>query len=324
MQKKGESQRFGVVGVGENSVDLLVTMPHHPAPNEKLELLDVATLPGGQVASALVGCARLGCRTRYLGSFGDDAHARLIEEALRREGVDTAHCRHVHAPNRSALILVDPAANSRTILWRRDPALDWPAGEITSELISEGRLLLVDATDLNTSVAAAAHARAAGVTVAADVDHPKAGLEGLLRQVDILITAEAFPQAMTGEPTVSRAMRALRARFPQALVVVTLGAQGAVAWDGEQEVASPGFVVPVVDSTGAGDAFRAGFVVAWLAGARDVGGLMDHANATAALNCRAVGAQAGLPTSSEVQALVTDGAAPRSNGHGHGNKRSGC
>jgi len=118
-------------------------------------------------------------------------------------------------------------------------------------------------------------------------------------------------------------MRILRTRHPQALIVVTLGAGGAVAWDGETGIVSPGFVVPVVDPTGAGDAFRAGFVRAWLAGGRDIAGLLDHANATAALNCRAIGAQAGLPTFPEVQALVTDRAAPRSKGHGFGSERRG-
>ena len=323
MQKKGESQRVEVVGLGENSVDLMATVPHHPVPNEKLELLDITTLPGGQVASTLVACARLGCRTRYLGTFGDDANARVITEALLREGVDTAHCRHVHAPNRSALILVDPAAGTRTILWLRASTLDWPAGEITPELISGARVLLVDATDLTASVAAATHAMHLGVTVVADVDQPQPGLDRLLELVDVLITAETFPQAMIGEATLSRAMRSLRTRFPRALVVVTLGAQGAVAWDGGQEVASPGFVVPVVDPTGAGDAFRAGFVVAWLAGDRDMAGLLDHANATAALNCRAAGAQTGLPPFQEVHALLTDRAALRSNSHGHGSEQRG-
>ncbi|MCR4374486.1 MAG: carbohydrate kinase family protein [Acidobacteria bacterium] len=323
MQKKGESQRFRVVGVGENSVDLVVTVPHHPAPNEKLEALDVVALPGGQVASALVACARLGCDTRYLGSFGDDAHARLIEEALRREGVDTARCRHVRAPNRSALILVDAAAATRTVLWRRDPALDWPPEDMTSELLSEAGVLMLDATDLEAAVAAAVLARNAGVTVVADVDRPQPGLDRLLPHVDVLIAAEGFPQAMTGEASLGPAMRILRTRHPLALIVVTLGAGGAVAWNGETEIVSPGFVVPVVDPTGAGDAFRAGFVRAWLAGGRDIAGLLDHANATAALNCRAVGAQTGLPTFPEVQALVTDRAAPRSNGHGFGSERRG-
>ena len=324
MQKKGESQRFRVVGVGENSVDLLVTVPHHPAPNEKLDVLEMVTLPGGQVASALVACARLGCRTRYLGSFGDDDHGRLIEAALRREGVDTTHCRHVHAPNRSALILVDAAAGTRTVLCRRDPALGWPPEAMLPELISDAQVLMVDATDLEAAVAAAVVARHAGVTVVADVDRPQPGLDRLLPYVDVLIAAEGFPQAETGEATLSRAVRVLRDRFPQALVVVTLGAQGAVAWEGSTEVVSPGFVVPVVDPTGAGDAFRAGFVRAWLAGDRDLAGLLDHASAAAALSCRAVGAQAGLPAFPEVEALVTDPEAPRSNGHGFGfERRSG-
>jgi sugar/nucleoside kinase (ribokinase family) len=329
MQKKGESQRIGVAGVGENSLDLLATVPRHPAPNEKLELLDVQSLPGGQVASALVACARQGCAARYVGTFGDDDNGRIVEAALGREGVDIASCRRVHAANRAALILVDAVAGTRTVLWRRDPALRWPSQAMTSELIAGARVLLVDATDLEAAIAAAQAARQFGVTVVADVDAAEPGLDRLLAFVDVLIVAEAFPQAMTGEASLSAGIRALHSRFRPSVVIATLAAAGAVAWDDRDEVASPGFVVPVVDTTGAGDAFRGGFIAGWLETAPAegevpaLGPLLDRANATAALNCRAVGAQTGLPTRTEVLALLTDLTVPRSNSHGHGRARRG-
>lgn len=115
-------------------------------------------------------------------------------------------------------------------------------------------------------------------------------------------------------------MRELRHKYPAALVVVTLGASGAVAWDGVREVQSRGFVVDVVDPTGAGDAFRAGWLTAWLdagpTGPARLPALLDFANATAALNCRAVGAQGGLPSRPEVLSLLTDSTVRRSNQSG--------
>jgi len=328
MQKKGESQRmfglplltgrpFDVVGLGENSVDVLATVPRWPRPDEKLELLSLLTLPGGQTASAMVACARLGCRARYLGVFGDDSHGELVQRALVREGVDVRGCLTARAPNRSALIIVEPASGTRTVLWQRDAGLRWPSADTFPEVMTQARAVLVDATDLEASVAAASAARTASVPVVVDVDQEEPGIDRLLRQVDVLITSEGFPASHTGEVALGKAMRQLYDEYRPAAVVVTLGEAGAVAWDGDREVESPGFVVPVVDPTGAGDAFRGGFLAAWLGCAGEglvtLQGLLTFANATAALNCRAVGAQAGLPTRAEVMALLTDPGVRRSN-----------
>lgn len=274
----------------------------------------------------MVACARLGCQARYLGVFGDDSHGELAQRSLEREGVETRGCLTARAPNRSALIIVEPAVGTRTVLWQRDAGLDWPSANTFSEAITQSRALLVDTTDLDASVAAANAARAAGVPVVVDVDQPGPGVDRLLRQVDVLIAAEGFPASHTGEASLGKAMRQLYAEYRPMAVVVTLGDAGAVAWDGEREVDSPGFVVPVVDPTGAGDAFRGGFLAAWLGHEREgpatLPDLMTFANGTAALNCRAVGAQAGLPTRAEVLALLTDPGVRRSNRAGPG-KRGG-
>jgi sulfofructose kinase len=308
---------FDVIALGENSMDILATVPHWPSADEKLELLNLASLPGGQAASAAVGCARLGCRTQYLGVFGDDEHGRSVERALRAEGVDTRTCVTAPAPNRTAFVLIDSTAGTRAVLWRRDPALQWRDVSSFAGRITRTRSLLVDTTDLDAAIAAATAAKKAGVPVIVDIDRSEAGVDRLLKQVDVLIAAEGFPQAHTGATSMGPAMRQLRAEYGAAIVVVTLGRSGAISWDGETEVESPGFVVPVVDSTGAGDAFRAGFLAGWLYGtsygATVLSGLLDFANATAALKCRSVGAQTGLPTRSEVLGLLTDRTVRRSN-----------
>ena len=311
---------FDVIAVGENSMDLLATVPRWPSADEKLELLNLVSLPGGQAASAAVGCARLGCRTQYLGVFGNDEHGRSVERALRAEGVDTRTCVTAAAPNRTAFVLVDPSAGTRAVLSRRDPALHWPDVSGFSGRVTRTRSLLVDTTDLAAAIAAATAAKKAGVPVMVDVDRSEPGVDRLLKQVDVLIAAEGFPQAHTGAKSIGPAMRQLRAEYGAAIVVVTLGRSGALCWDGQAEVESPGFVVPVVDPTGAGDAFRAGFLAGWLYGTSYgttvLSGLLDFANATAALKCRAVGAQTGLPTRAEVLGLLTDRTVRRSNQSG--------
>src|SRR5438105_4540186 len=82
------SRPFDVVGCGENSLDLITVVAAHPSPNSKAPVLRLAQMPGGQVATAMVACARLGLRACYIGRFGDDPHGAIGLDSLRREGVD--------------------------------------------------------------------------------------------------------------------------------------------------------------------------------------------------------------------------------------------
>jgi sugar/nucleoside kinase (ribokinase family) len=321
MQKKGESQRtWDVIGFGENSVDLVASVTRLPPPDGKGCLDELITLPGGQIATAMAGCARLGLRAHYIGSFGSDLHGEIGKAALTGAGVDIARCRTTAAPTRTALILVETDRQSRIVLARRDDALNWPLERVPVDVVGEAKLLLVDATDLPASIAMAAAARSAGVTTMADVDQDVPGIDTLLQLVDILVVPAAF----------ARDLRHLHQDSGARIVIATLGPDGAVAWDGTSEHYSPGFTVPVVDTTGAGDAFRAGLIAAllnppsprlrraspvfpldpWTFGPLD----LDFANACAALNCQSVGAQTGLPTRAQVEAFVTSPSPVRSKG----------
>lgn len=300
MQREGESQRTcDVVGFGENSVDLIARVAGFPDPDGKASLESLETLPGGQVATAMVGCARLGLSARYVGTFGTDAQAAVIRGALAAEGVDLTWSRTVAAPNRSAIILVDTTSQSRTVLWHRDPALDW-GDDVPVDVVLGARVLLVDATEPGASTRMARAARAAGVLTVADVDGHVPGLDPLLREIDVVVVSEA----LAGD------LRVLQQQSGARLVVATLGPDGAVAWDGRTEHYSPGYVVPVTDTTGAGDAFRAGLIWALLDSWTP--GLLDRPNAVAALSCRARGAQAGLPTAADLRQFVTQSPPRRS------------
>src|SRR5215207_11588967 len=119
-----------VVGIGENSVDVVYRLPARLAANIKMPISDRRIHPGGQVATTLCTCARLGLRSRYMGAFGNDDNAMLIRTTLESHGVDTGSALVRQAPNRYALILVEEATGDRTVLWQRDPALRLGIGEI--------------------------------------------------------------------------------------------------------------------------------------------------------------------------------------------------
>jgi sulfofructose kinase len=299
-----EGRGFDVVGLGQNSVDYVAVAATHPARNSKQRLEQFACLPGGQVATALVACARLGWRTRYIGGFGDDAAGRLSRESLIADGVDVSVARVVPgAMNRLAVILVDARTGERTVLWHRDSALrldDVPRGAAAS-----GRVLLVDCEDIRAATLASTFARQAAIPTIVDIEDVQPGTDTLLRQIDAIVVAEEFPSELTGHADLGRALEAIEREYRAPLVCATLGADGSLARCGGREIRTAPFAVECVDSTGAGDVFRAAFAsgcLRWPDG--DIETVLAYANAAGALSCRTLGARGGLPRVGEIDHLL--------------------
>lgn len=298
-----DSRPFDIVGFGENSVDLLAVVAEYPASNSKQRLQRFARLPGGQIATAMAACARLGVRTRYVGRFGADDLGRFAADSLSACGVDISAAPSVAgATNRFAIILVDARTGERTVLWDRHPALSMEAKDVPFGVVTSGRILLLDCCDVSAAIEAARAAREASTVVVVDVEKVRPGLGDLLRQVDMIIAAQELPSALTGHDDLGRAIEVMAREFEAAAVCVTLGAEGSLTWCNGREIRTPGYQIDCVDSTGAGDVFRGAFAAACL---RNPSGELEDAlafaNAAGALNCRALGAQGALPTTEEVE-----------------------
>ena len=296
-----------VVVFGENSLDFVGIGPR-PAPGtDKTALHAFDLYVGGQAATAAVACSRQGLRTRYVGSFGTDDPGRTVRSALAREGVDVVAVERAGVKSRVAMVLVDSETGSRTVFGYRDPALAVDLSALAPDTLVSGRVLMLDATDLSTSMTAARLARAADVPTVIDVDHEARGVDDLLAEIDVLIVSESFLLEWRPGAGIGEALHALSREYQPAAAIVTLGDQGSLAVASGREVRTPAFVVEVSDTTGAGDAFRGGFVSAWLrhADKPELSVILEFANATAALNCGSVGAQTGLPRLADVEALVT-------------------
>ena len=128
---------FDVVGIGQNATDTLLLLPKFPAYAGKVPFESEILSPGGQVASAMVTCAKLGLRVKYVGTVGDDERARIQLESLRGSGInlDDVLVRS-NCPTQTAYILIDQSTGERTVLWQRSDCLKLRPEEITPETIT--------------------------------------------------------------------------------------------------------------------------------------------------------------------------------------------
>jgi sulfofructose kinase len=291
-----------VVGIGENSVDLVYRVPQLPAAGQKVRVSNCRRLVGGQVATTLCTCAGLGLRTRYLGAFGNDEHGRLIRSELEQRGVETSHSAVRYAPNRHAVILVDERTGERTIAWHRDAALALQPRDLAPEALAGARLLHVDNVDEEMAIAAARLARAAGMMVTTDVDVVTDNTGVLIAAATLPIFAAHVPEVLTGQTDPRRALRELRRQYG-AMLCVTLGSRGAMLLAGDELFEAPAFRVEAIDTTGAGDVFRGALIFSLLRGDPPES-MLRFANAAAAVSCTREGAIASVPNLQEIDRLV--------------------
>ena len=255
---------FDVVGTGESSLDFLATIVDWPQPDSKAELSGFAIAPGGQMATAMVACARLGWRAKFVGAIGDDEVGARVAATLADEGVATHLVRRSGASSRMAVVLIEPRAGRRTVLFRRESALSLEETDVPPAVFTSGRILMLDATDLPLVLRAAPLARAAGIPTMIDVERWTPGLSPVVAAVDIVIAPAVFFTEFAGGGEVDLALERFAGQFEVAVSVATLGSEGSLARCGGATIRTPAVRVPVVDTTGAGDAFRGGFASGWL------------------------------------------------------------
>lgn len=299
--------RFDVVGLGVATVDLIMVVDDFPG-GETVQRADASVVSGGgPVATAMVALARLGGRGAMLDRIGDDLFGRVILEEFAAEGVDCSGM--VLEKGRSsskASILVRKRDGARAITFSPGDSGELAPAMVREDIIRTSRILHLNGRHFEASLHAARVARDAGVSVSFDGGahrfHPSH--RELFPKVDICIVAQEYAACATGESDPGAAAKALLAEGPR-LAVITQGSAGSLICTTEGECfrqdAFP--VDEVVDTTGAGDAYHGAFLFGVARGysLRDSARL---AAAVGALNTRALGGRAALPTLDEAEAFL--------------------
>ncbi len=298
---------FDVVGVGLNATDTVLLVPRFPAYGGKVPFTREFYSVGGQVATAVVTCARLGLRAKYIGTVGDDERGRLQLDSLLASGIDIEHVQQrKNCPNQSAYIVVDESTGERTIFWSRPDCLAISPNEIMPEQIIGARLLHIDGHDTTAVEHAARIARRHGIPVTCDVDTIYPGFDSVLPLVDYLIASAEFPARWTGLGDPFAALKAIYQAAGTLVTAMTLGSFGALAYAEGRFHYSPGFAVACLDTTGAGDVFHGAFCYSVLQ-QMPLAEALEFSNAMAALNCTAHGARGHIATHQEALRLIASG-----------------
>ncbi|MCS7059941.1 MAG: carbohydrate kinase family protein [Anaerolineae bacterium] len=274
--------RFDVLCYGTISFENTVRVPFLPHPRRDVQVIAEQYHPGGEAVNVGVTLAGWGLEVALIGNLiGEDEYGNQIITALHAHpGVDLRYVARqagIRTPFRRVLVTPD---GERSVLgyWFDET----PKVPLTVEVVRRARLLSVDVYGREERIRAAQLARDAGrPVVAADVvwpDHPMLQCAGVIvNSYDF--TAQQFPGVDVREH-----MDRLR-RSGQALIITTLGNKGCVALDHDGNfLESPAFDVPVVDTTSAGEVFKAGVLYAYLQG-WPIARMLRFANAAAALKC---------------------------------------
>ena len=229
------SAEFDVVGVGLNATDTLLLVSNYPALGGKVAFEREILSPGGQVATALVTCRKLGLRTKYIGAVGDDERGRIQMTSLRDPGLNQISMNlddvkiRAGCPNQSAYIVIDQSTGERTIFWHRPDRLSIDPAHITREKIACARMLHVDGHDAPAVARAARIAREHGIPVSVDVDNIYPGFDQVLGCADYLVGSTEFPARWTGERDPFRALKRIQEESGMRVAAMTLGPHGALA-----------------------------------------------------------------------------------------------
>lgn len=295
-------------------MDLVVTAAAIPRPGQTILGDAFRTIPGGKGANQAVAAARLGADVALVGRVGDDLYGATLREQLRAAGVRDEHLLTTPgAASGVALIVVAASGENAICVAPGANAHVTPADVAAAERAIAAAAVCVLQLELpvGTVLAAADVARNHGVRVVLDPAPAPATLPDALYRVDLLTPNESEALTLMGgasgvEPP--RLAEELRARGARA-VVLKLGRRGAFASSPEGVVWVPSHVVPVVDTTAAGDAFTAALAVA-LAEGRGLTEAVCWANAAGALACTRAGAQPAMPSRAAVEELLAGRGGP--------------
>jgi ribokinase len=286
-----------IIGIGALNMDRLYLVERIAEPGEEVRVDAVSEQPGGSAANTITGLARLGIQTGFIGMVGDDADGARLRLGMEKEGVDMQGIGITPGRTGIATVLVD--RNGERSMYVYSGVND--ALSMTPENLSYAKsakyLHLSSFTgknqfEMQKSILKESESM---ISFAPGMLYAQKGIDALqeiIAQADIIFLNHAEIEMLTGSNYKEGAENLNE--IGAAVVVVTLGRDGCYIRTPDAEIAVPGYAAKVVDTTGAGDAFCAGFLCGHLNG-RPLDECGRLGNRVAARCIEAVGARAGLP-----------------------------
>ena len=292
------SRDIEAVFVGVATLDAIALVPGFPGADERIVADEVSYAGGGPAATAAVAAARLGVRSAFVGTVGDDANGRAVIAGLEDEGVDVTGVTVAAGESTAAsVVIVDRSRGTRAICNRPAPRIDVSAG---ADLIAAAPLVHVDHAGWE-PVHRTGLVRDGG-RLCVDAGNPIPGFDA--RGVGLYVpTVEALRRIHGEAPSIDELLEASIALGCRT-VVATDGSKGSYGRTSSgQSAHAPALAVRVLSTLGAGDVFHGALVAAVVRGL-PLAEQLAFANVTAALSCRGLDGRSRIPHLAEVLATI--------------------
>jgi ribokinase len=299
-----------IVVIGSTNTDMIIKVPHLPAPGETILGGKFSVAQGGKGANQAVAAARAGGRITFVSCVGKDLFGKKSLEELSKEGIDISKVKIVDGVSSGVALInvsmsgensisVAPGANSQLL----PEDIEAVAGLIkTADLVLLQLEIPMDTVKKAVQIAHEEH-----VTVMLNPAPGSLLDQELLSMVTVLTPNENEAVLIAQSPELARSNEALAHALLQkgpGTVVLTLGENGAYFSSAKEEEHVPGFRVQAVDTTGAGDTFN-GYLAVALAKGDNLKCAVTLANRAASQSVTRLGAQPSIPKISELDSLAS-------------------
>ena len=295
-----------ILVIGSSNTDMVICTGHLPLPGETVIGGTFFMNPGGKGANQAVTVARLGGRVSFICKTGSDIFGHQANQLFNEEGIDTSYVfSDTKNPSGVALITVDTDAENCIVVAPGANAHLTPNDlKRSAEAVEAADIILLQLEiPMQTVEAAAAMAYRLGKKVVLNPAPASKLSAGLLETLYAITPNETEAEAISGiritdEHTAEEAARKI-ASMGVCNVIITLGAKGALVFDGEHCEVVPAYKIQAVDTTAAGDVFNGALVVA-LSEGRTLPEAVRFACKASAISVTRSGAQNSVPYRTEV------------------------
>ncbi len=296
-----------ILTIGNINVDLICQVPRLPSPDDKVIVSNLDIVPGGGACNFAVGLSRLGSKVSLFGHVGNDQNGRMGLTSLIEEKIDVSRVikEETYATG-FVIILVDKEGQTVKIGYR-DANTKLSPECITEQLLSDVKIVHASSVSAKVALKIAQVCSKKSITSSIDfggelMTESSEVLQEIIQKYSLIFLNKiAFEKAYGFLPTKEN-LSTLRLN-KSTILNVTLGPEGSyiVSRDGIQKI--PSFEVPVVDTTGAGDAYAAGFIHSYQQN-HSLSECGKYAAACAALQITLSNARDGMPRKTEVEEFI--------------------
>lgn len=306
-----------ILCVGDMVADIFSSpLARLPEPGELVLSDKITVFPGGNALNTAIALRRLGENVAVAGSIGDDALGRLLLDQMQTHSLDVRGVRLEPGGGTASTFILRAEGEDRRFIHSLGVAATFSGEHVSPELIPDKGIMLVGgylklgAWDDNVLADLMHQARqrnckvVLNICIARDSGVDPIRCLSLLEHVDVFVPNEDEARILTGETIPARQAKALLGAGSR-VVVITRGEQGLFADDGQRTVEMGIFQVPLVDPSGCGDCFTAGFIAALLRGWDTVRSL-EFASAVGAIGATALGCTDGVPPFAKVESFIKE------------------